>query len=128
MQCNKHHEPACVGKMVNDVGTAIRKVLWCCFYLVWLLFWDSIPTWFFIFLHVFCNLLLLLFQGEKRSLQRCVVGNHDLIAENSIFSSDVRLCFRSQPTTENYSRAVYPLYGAYSEWQQCFFLQVAYMA
>ena len=34
-------------RMAKDVGRQSVKIL-CCFYLVWLLFWDSIPTWFFI--------------------------------------------------------------------------------
>ena len=60
--------------------------------------------------------------GGGCSMQRCVV-NHDLIAEKSMFSSDVTLFFEANRQQQNYSRVVYPLYGAYSEWQQCFFLQ-----
>ena len=57
-----------VGKIA---GTAIRKSIVVLF-LPSLLFWDSIPT-----CSSFKNLFLLFFRGEKRSLQRCAVVNHD---------------------------------------------------
>ena len=50
-------------------------------------------------------------------MQRCVVVNHDLMQK---IVCSVVIANRQQ---QNYSRVVYPLYGAYSEWQQCFFLQ-----
>ena len=42
-----------------------------------------------------------------------------------MFSSDVAKVtfFEANRQQQNYSRVVHPLYGAYSEWQQCFFLQ-----
>ena len=43
---------------------------------------------------------------------------HDSIAENSMFSSDVRLFFGSQPTTAKLQQGRLP-----SLWQQRFFLQ-----
>ena len=60
----------------------------------------------------FRNLFLLFLGGggggEKHSMQRCVVVNHDLIAENSMFGSDVGLFFRSQPTTAKLQQSRLP--------------------
>ena len=86
-----------VGKMAKKVGTAIRKSIVVSFLPCLVAFWDSIPTWSLMF---FCNLFL--GGGEKRSMQRCVVVNHDLIAENSMFSSD------SQPTTAKLQQSRLP--------------------
>ena len=63
-----------VGKIA---GTAIRKSIVVLFPPL-LLFWDSIPTcssFFLKFFYVTC--FCCFFRGEKRSLQRCAVVNHD---------------------------------------------------
>ena len=39
-----------------------------------------------------------------------------------MFSSDI-IFFTANRQQQNYSRVIYPLYRAYSEWQQCLFLQ-----
>ena len=46
----------------------IRKSMWCSSYLVWLLFWDSIPTSFIIVFPVNC---FCYFSGERRVGQLC---------------------------------------------------------
>ena len=86
MPCNKYHKVL----LAKDVGTAIHKSIMMSFLPCLVAFLGfhpyMVPHFFLCFL---CNLFLLFFCGEKCSMQRYVVINHDLIAENSMFSSDV---------------------------------------
>ena len=62
-----------VGKMAKDVGTAIRKTIVVLFLPCLVAFLGFHPYMVLHSLKFFCNLFLLFFRGNKRSLQRCVV-------------------------------------------------------
>ena len=91
-----------VGKMEKDVGTAIRKSIVVSFLPCLVAFWGFHPHMVPHILTYFCCFWGGGGGGEKRSMQRCVVVNHDLIAENSMFSSD------SQPTTAKLQQSRLP--------------------
>ena len=94
-------------KMEKDVGTAIRKSIVVSFLPCLFAFWGfhpyMVPHFFKCF---FCNLFLSFFGGGRNIPCRDV--NHDLIAKNSMFSSDVMLFFRSQPTTAKLQQSRLP--------------------
>ena len=55
-----------VGKMAKDIG--MTRVLWYHFYLVWLLFGDSIPICSLIFYNVFVTCFCCFFCGEEKGM------------------------------------------------------------